>query len=151
MIKSACRHTKSPCPDVGVAKPAGTYSSRRVGRRTWWSTLRAPTPSRSAAAHAVQTCTLQPRSARLRTCRVSARPQHRAQQHKFEAVSWRVLGSQELAEQVAAEVRALVGREDEVWAVTHSMGGIILRHIQALPDRGALGRRAFRLICGVTV
>ncbi len=45
---------------------------------------------------------------------------------------------QELAERVAAEVRELVRQEDEVWAVTHSMGGIILRHIQALPDRGAL-------------
>lgn len=27
-----------------------------------------------------------------------------------------------------------------MWAVTHSMGGIILRHIQALPDRGVFAR-----------
>jgi surfactin synthase thioesterase subunit len=47
---------------------------------------------------------------------------------------------QELADQVAAEIRGLVGQEDEVWAVTHSMGGIILRHIQALPDRGVFAR-----------
>lgn len=37
---------------------------------------------------------------------------------------------------MAAEIRELVGLDDEAWAVTHSMGGIILRHMQALPDRG---------------
>lgn len=50
--------------------------------------------------------------------------------------------TQELAERVAAEVRGLVGRDDEVWAVTHSMGGIILRHMQALPDQGRLPNAA---------
>lgn len=45
-------------------------------------------------------------------------------------------GLQELAARVAAEIRELIGQDDEVWAVTHSMGGIILRHIQALPDQG---------------
>ena len=45
-----------------------------------------------------------------------------------------------LAEGVALEVKELVslGGHDGVWAVTHSLGGIVQRHIMGLPDQGGL-------------
>ena len=47
--------------------------------------------------------------------------------------------AQDLACQVAENIRALTGNDAEVWAVTHSLGGIILRHIMGLPDQGERG------------
>ena len=45
-----------------------------------------------------------------------------------------------LAEGVALEVKELVslGGHDGVWAVTHSLGGIVQRHIMGLPEQGRL-------------
>ena len=45
-----------------------------------------------------------------------------------------------LAEGVASEVHELVsqGGHTSVWAVTHSLGGVLQRHIMGLPDQGAL-------------
>ena len=45
-------------------------------------------------------------------------------------------GLQDLADSVANDIRAVAGKDAEVWAVTHSLGGIVLRHIMALPDHG---------------
>lgn len=44
----------------------------------------------------------------------------------------------QLAEGVATEVQDLVlkGEHTSVWAVTHSLGGIVQRHIMGLPDHG---------------
>ena len=44
-----------------------------------------------------------------------------------------------LAAGVAEEVKDLVlqGGHEGVWAVTHSLGGIVQRHIMGLPDQGA--------------
>ncbi len=43
-----------------------------------------------------------------------------------------------LAAGVAEEVKDLVlqGGHEGVWAVTHSLGGIVQRHIMGLPDQG---------------
>lgn len=38
---------------------------------------------------------------------------------------------------MAEQLRELAGRERPVWAVTHSMGGIVLRHIMLLEVQGA--------------
>jgi len=56
------------------------------------------------------------------------------------------LGLADLAEIAAAEIRDAVGTEAEVWAVTHSMGGIVLRHIQALPEAGGIRWRGCCMI-----
>lgn len=44
----------------------------------------------------------------------------------------------QLAEGVATEVQDLVaqGGHTGVWAVTHSLGGVVQRHIMGLPDQG---------------
>ena len=40
---------------------------------------------------------------------------------------------------VAREVRLVAGdRGGEVWAVTHSLGGVVLRHVMGLPDQGGV-------------
>jgi len=45
----------------------------------------------------------------------------------------------DLAIQVAEEIRELAGDEkNEVWAVTHSLGGIILRHVYGLENHGGI-------------
>ena len=44
--------------------------------------------------------------------------------------------SQDLAASVAAEVRTVAGKDAEVWVLTHSLGGIVLRHIMRLTDCG---------------
>lgn len=43
-----------------------------------------------------------------------------------------------LAQTVADEVQQQVGRGGRAFAVTHSMGGIVLRHIMDLPDTGGV-------------
>ena len=45
---------------------------------------------------------------------------------------------QQLAEGVAEQVQGIAGPDRPVWAVTHSMGGIVLRHIMQMEDKGAL-------------
>ena len=44
--------------------------------------------------------------------------------------------TQDLAASVADEIRTVAGKDAEVWAVTHSLGGIVLRHIMGLIDCG---------------
>jgi len=44
--------------------------------------------------------------------------------------------AQDLAASVAHEIRTVAGKDAEVWAVTHSLGGIVLRHIMGLTDCG---------------
>ena len=46
------------------------------------------------------------------------------------------LDAQDLAASVADEIRTVAGKDAEVWAVTHSLGGIVLRHIMGLADSG---------------
>ena len=47
-----------------------------------------------------------------------------------------LLGAQDLAASVADEIRTVAGKDAEVWAVTHSLGGIVLRHVMGLTGCG---------------
>eukprot|EP00873_Tetraselmis_striata_P039138 jgi/Tetstr1/459402/TSEL_004781.t1 len=47
-------------------------------------------------------------------------------------------GLAELAEITAQSIREAVGEGAEVVAVAHSMGGVVVRHIQDLPDAGGI-------------
>lgn len=45
---------------------------------------------------------------------------------------------QGLAAGVAREINDIVSADTEVWAVTHSLGGVVLRHIMELPNQGGV-------------
>ncbi|KAK9839123.1 hypothetical protein WJX74_009927 [Apatococcus lobatus] len=45
---------------------------------------------------------------------------------------------QQLAEGVAQQLREIAGPDRPVWAVTHSMGGIVLRHIMQMENKGGI-------------
>ena len=45
---------------------------------------------------------------------------------------------EKLAEGVAEQLESVAGAERPVWAVTHSMGGIVLRHLMQLENNGTL-------------
>ncbi|KAL0035956.1 hypothetical protein WJX77_009293 [Trebouxia sp. C0004] len=53
-----------------------------------------------------------------------------------------------LAAGVAEEVKDLVlhGGHEGVWAVTHSLGGIVQRHIMGLPDQGGISWKGIVMI-----
>ena len=50
----------------------------------------------------------------------------------------RRLPLQDLAVGLAEEIRALAGTNGKVFAITHSMGGIVLRHIMGLENHGSI-------------
>ncbi|KAK9865338.1 hypothetical protein WJX84_009877 [Apatococcus fuscideae] len=45
---------------------------------------------------------------------------------------------EKLAEGVAEQLESIAGAERPVWAVTHSMGGIVLRHLMQLENNGGV-------------
>lgn len=45
---------------------------------------------------------------------------------------------QGLAAGVAREISEIASADAEVWVVTHSLGGVVLRHIMALPYQGGM-------------
>ncbi|KAK9807919.1 hypothetical protein WJX73_002237 [Symbiochloris irregularis] len=54
---------------------------------------------------------------------------------------------QALAEGLVEEIKAAAGSSGRVFAVTHSMGGIVLRHIMGLKDQGGVKWLGSILLC----
>ena len=122
---SACtcrvEHHETPSP-----------SGRTIEEETGWRAHTLGYPSRSKGIKVYDSSSKKVMCARASSCIQPCRTAHCCR-------------SQELAAGVAADVRRVAGPEQQVWAVTHSLGGIVVRHIMGLPDHGMPATSAWSL------